>query len=71
VIHGSHDSLVFVEEARLFVEALREKSRAPVLYLELPGAQHAFDTFHSVRSAAVVHAVSGFLEHVRSERALA
>jgi acetyl esterase/lipase len=68
VIHGTHDSLVFVEEARLFVQALREKSRAPVVYLELPGAQHAFDTFHSVRSAAAVRAVEGFLEHVRAQR---
>ncbi len=64
VIHGSHDSLVFVEEAHHFVEALREKSRNPVLYLEVPGAQHAFDTFHSVRSAHAVHAVTAFLEQV-------
>lgn len=68
VIHGTHDSLVFVEEARLFVQALREKSRAAVVYLELPGAQHAFDTFHSVRSAAAVHAAHGFLEFVRAQR---
>jgi acetyl esterase/lipase len=68
VLHGSHDSLVFVEEARLFVEALREKSRRPVLYAELPGAQHAFDLFHSLRSAHAVRAVAAFLEHVHLER---
>ena len=62
VIQGTHDSLVFVEEARVFVEALREKSQSPVLYLEVEGAQHAFDTFHSVRSALAVRAAGAFLE---------
>jgi len=64
VVHGTHDSLAWVEEARAFVEALREKSMSPVLSLELAGAQHAFDTFHSPRSAHVVRAVAAFLEHV-------
>jgi acetyl esterase/lipase len=71
VIHGTHDSLAWVEEARLFVQALRAKSRAPVVYLEIPGAQHAFDTFHSLRSAHAVGAVETFLEHVRASRASA
>lgn len=62
VVHGTHDSLVFVEEAHAFVAALREKSAAPVAYLESRGAQHAFDTFHSVRSARTVQAVASFLE---------
>ena len=63
VVHGSHDSLVFVEEARHFVEQLREKSRERVVYLEVPNAQHAFDTFHSVRSRHTIAAVSTFLQH--------
>jgi acetyl esterase/lipase len=67
VIHGTHDSLVFVEEARAFVAALREKSRAPVLYAEFPCAQHAFDMFHSPRAAEAVHAVTAFLERVRAD----
>ncbi len=66
MIQGTHDSLVFVEEAHAFVEALREKSRAPVLYLELPGAEHAFDVFHTLAGAHSVHAVTTFLEDVYS-----
>jgi acetyl esterase/lipase len=66
VIQGTHDTLVFVEEARAFVRALREKSRAPVAYLELVGAQHAFDVFHSPRSAHAVRAAAAFLEKVRA-----
>jgi acetyl esterase/lipase len=62
VVQGTHDTLVFVEEAREFVRALREKSRAPVHYLELRGAQHAFEVFHSVRSQYAVRAATAFLE---------
>ncbi|MEX2279344.1 MAG: alpha/beta hydrolase, partial [Acidimicrobiia bacterium] len=43
VIHGTHDSLVPPGEARAFVEALRKDSRSDVTYLEVEGAQHAFD----------------------------
>ena len=67
VVHGTHDSLAFVEDAREFVAALREKSRNPVFYVEYEGAQHAFEIFHSVRTTHAVHAVTRFLEHVHSE----
>jgi len=66
VIHGDTDSLVPVAEARAFVRALREKSREPVLYAELPGAQHAFEVFPSVRSLRVNAAVERFLEVLRA-----
>jgi acetyl esterase/lipase len=66
VIHGTHDSLAPVEEARQFVEVLRKTSRAPVAYAELPGAQHAFEVFHSKRTAHVVRGVDRFLASVYS-----
>ncbi|MBW2271571.1 MAG: alpha/beta hydrolase [Deltaproteobacteria bacterium] len=73
VIHGSHDSLASVEEGRLFAERLREVSQAPVCYAEIPGAQHAFEIFHSKRTTHVVRAVERFLGWVvtreRSHRA--
>ena len=31
------------------------------MYAELPGAQHAFDVFHSIRSAHAVRAVDRYL----------
>ena len=61
VLHGAHDSLVSVEQARLFVSRLREISGATVVYAELPGAQHAFDVFPSIRSAHVVRAIDRYL----------
>jgi acetyl esterase/lipase len=69
VLHGAHDSLVPVAEAVEFVQRLRGTSRSPVVYAELPGAQHAFDIFPSVRSAHVVRAVERFLRWVHARHA--
>ncbi|MCY7401813.1 MAG: alpha/beta hydrolase [Nocardioides sp.] len=61
VIHGDSDSLVSVDQARLFVAELRRTSDHSVVYAELPGAQHAFDVFHSIRSSHAVRAVDRYL----------
>ncbi len=62
LFHGTHDSLVWVEEARSFANRLRSASDQVVAYAELPGAQHAFEVFHSVRTEYTVDAVTAFLE---------
>jgi acetyl esterase/lipase len=61
VIHGTHDTLVPVAQARHFVEKLRGVSPHAVVYAELPGTQHAFDVFPSIRSAHVVRGIDRFL----------
>ncbi|MFQ5513253.1 MAG: alpha/beta hydrolase fold domain-containing protein [Myxococcota bacterium] len=61
VLHGTADSLVPVEQARRFVQAFREKAHAPIAYAEIPGAQHAFDFFHSPRTAYVLDGIERFL----------
>lgn len=61
ILHGTNDCLVPVEQARSFVTMLRATSSQPVVYAELPGAQHAFDVFASPRSLAAVAAVERFL----------
>ena len=66
VLHGTNDSLVPVEQPRAFVDELRKSSQQPVVYAEVPGAQHAFETMPSVRTHATVHAVERFLAVVRS-----
>jgi acetyl esterase/lipase len=66
ILHGSNDTLVPVDEARRFVEKLRSVSRSPVVYAELPGAQHAFDLFPSLRAGHVIRAVERFLDYVYS-----
>jgi acetyl esterase/lipase len=67
VIHGSRDLLVPVKEARLFVEKLRSVSTKPVVYAELPGAQHAFDVFPSVRTSHVIRASERFADWCYSD----
>jgi acetyl esterase/lipase len=67
VLHGSNDSVIPVEETRDFVRDLRGVSRRAVVYAELPGAQHAFDVFPSIRAHHAVHAVERFLAVVRSQ----
>ncbi len=62
VIHGDKDTLAPVEGARDFVRELRAVSDAPVLFLELKGAQHAFEVFPSIRANQVVRAAGRFLE---------
>ena len=66
VIHGTNDSLVPVEQARSFARMLREESRQPVVYAELPRAQHGFDLFSSVRTLHTLRAIDRFLAVVRS-----
>jgi acetyl esterase/lipase len=67
VIHGDLDTMVPVGEARLFCETFRRIARSPIVYAEIPGAQHAFELFPSMRSINVVHGVERFLAWLYSE----
>ena len=64
VLHGVNDSLVPVEQARGFVAKLRQVSKQPVVYAELPLTQHAFDIFGSARAVHTAVAVEQFLAEV-------
>jgi hypothetical protein len=44
-------------------------STNPVVYAELPGAQHAFDLFGALRFELVVDAIQAFTAWVRSSAA--
>ena len=64
VFHGERDTLVPVEDARTFVARLEAVSTNTVRYVELPGAEHAFDIFPSLRTARVVEGIERFLRAV-------
>lgn len=68
LLHGTNDTVVPVEQGRNFAGMLREASRQPVVWAELPRAQHAFDTLPSVRAHHAVRAVERFLAVIRSQR---
>jgi acetyl esterase/lipase len=71
VAHGDLDTLVVADDVRRFVERLRSKSQSPVVYAELPGGQHSFDLFHSIRFEAVIDGVEAFAAWVMSGPAAA
>ena len=66
-LHGANDSLVPVEQARSMVDLMRKESQNPVVYVEYPGAQHAFDVFGSNRTQAAVEGIERFLNVIRAE----
>ncbi|MEB3021914.1 alpha/beta hydrolase [[Mycobacterium] crassicus] len=70
VLHGVNDSLVPVEQARAFTARLREVSTNPVVYAEMPFAQHAFDIFGSARAAHTAKAVEQFLAEIYAPQAI-
>ena len=65
VLHGRNDSVSLVGDARVFCEKLRQVSESPVVYAELPGAEHAFDCLHSPRAENTIDGVHRFLEWAR------
>lgn len=67
VVHGVNDSLANIEQARAFVERLREVNPGKVTYLELPGTQHAFEVFGSVRAWHVIRGVGRWLDWHRAQ----
>jgi acetyl esterase/lipase len=61
ILQGTRDSLTPMAEAREFARRLREHSTHTVGYAELPGAQHAFDIYNSLRTFAAVELAARFL----------
>ncbi|HEV3366038.1 MAG TPA: alpha/beta hydrolase [Acidimicrobiales bacterium] len=65
VFHGTNDTLVPPAVGRYFADRLRQVSEAPVAYVELPRAQHAFDVMASIRSRHTTMGAVQFLEGMR------
>jgi acetyl esterase/lipase len=67
IVQGTHDSLVWVEEVRRFVAEFSPLTTAPLVYAELPRAQHGFEMFHSPRTSHYLNAAASWLEWVRAQ----
>merc|ERR1712192_5523 len=68
MVHGTRDTLVPVEDARVFATALKEMRRnrgqavrIPDVYVEVPDALHAFNFTHSPLTYALSDGVARFL----------
>ena len=62
VLHGTHDVLIPLDEARWFVKRLREDYAGEVVYAELPHAHHGFDNFNSLRADLLAEVMQRYLE---------
>ena len=60
IAHGSQDTLVPPARAAELAARLGEVSRAAVVSIELPGAQHSFDLLRSARFEALVDGIEAF-----------
>ncbi|SED93348.1 alpha/beta hydrolase [Streptomyces sp. TLI_105] len=66
IAHGDMDELVKTENPKALLTALRSVSTSPVVYVELPGAHHAFDLFHSFRFEALIDGIEEFAAWVKA-----
>jgi hypothetical protein len=55
-----------IEESRVFCRALAEATGGRAALAEIPGAQHAFELFASLRSEQLRGAVERFLDQLWS-----
>ena len=67
LIHGEHDTIIPVGEARQFRDALRARSREAVSYVEIPRAGHAFDLVNTAHAQRCAEVTANFLESVRDQ----
>ena len=64
IAHGSLDNHTSAAAARGLADKLRAESPAPVVHVELPGGQHAFDMVSSWRLTSVIDALDVLLAEV-------
>ena len=60
IVHGDQDTFTSASRARALAEQARSASSNPVVYAELPGAQHSFDLLSSIRFEAVIDGIEAF-----------
>jgi acetyl esterase/lipase len=67
IAHGTLDNSTSAADARDLADQLRVESRQPVVHVELPGGQHAFDMVSSWRLTAVIDALDALLSYTGVE----
>jgi acetyl esterase/lipase len=66
LVHGEQDTFTSPARALALAQRARQASHNPVVYVELPGAQHSFDLLASIRFEAVIDGIEAFADWVRS-----
>jgi acetyl esterase/lipase len=60
IVHGDQDTFTSAKTAGALAKRARDGSANPVVYVELPGAQHSFDLLTSIRFEAVIDGIQAF-----------
>jgi acetyl esterase/lipase len=60
IVHGGQDTLTSAKTARTLAEHVLRASSEPVVYAELPRAQHSFDLLASIRFETVIDSIEAF-----------
>ena len=60
IVHGGQDTFTPSSRACALAERARRATTNPVVYAELPGAQHSFDLLSSIRFEAVIDGIEAF-----------
>ena len=68
IAHGTNDTVIPVKGAAQFAQQLRRTSSSPVVYAQLPRAQHGFDLFRSLRLERVIDGIEAFTTWVHHSR---
>jgi acetyl esterase/lipase len=71
VVQGTGDNLVPYRQTLAFVDRLRAQPGQHAVYLELPGAPHAFEVFHSFRAEAAAAGIHRFCSWVNADAMVA
>jgi acetyl esterase/lipase len=64
IVHGGQDTFTSASRARELAERARRVTAGPVVYVELPGAQHSFDLLSSIRVEAVIDGIEAFVGRI-------
>ncbi|MER7457748.1 alpha/beta hydrolase [Micromonospora sp. NPDC126480] len=64
IAHGTRDNYTSAVPARELADKLRDESSQPVVHVELPGGQHAFDLVSSWRLTAVIDTLDALLADI-------
>ena len=67
LVHGTSDSLVSVEESRLFYRRLKDAGAATVHLLEVPLAPHAFEIVPSPLHQRSIRVILRFMESLHRQ----
>jgi acetyl esterase/lipase len=70
IVHGDQDTFTPATTARALAVLARSASPNPVVYVELPGAQHSFDLVASIRFEAVIDGIAAFTSAVTTPTSL-